>query len=386
MEDFRFDVSNVETPSFIVDTGALDRNLDILARVQEQSGAKILLGVKGFAMWSLAGQIRRALPGVSVASVNEAKLAAEHFGGEAHACGPAYSDADFRELITLVDHIVFNSLSQRARLMPIYHAHRAAGGREIEFGVRLNPMHREAKVALYDPAAPGSRLGVTKQALEGADLSDLQGLHFHTLCQVGADALERTLQAVEAQFADIIRGKKWMNFGGGHHITMPDYDTGKLVDIIKRFSDRYGVQVYLEPGEAIAIRTGVLVASVLDIVENDGLNAILDASATAHMPDVLEMPYRPDIQGAGHPGEKAHTYRLGGPTCLAGDVIGTYSFDAPLKVGDKIILKDMSHYTMVKTTTFNGVRHPSIATADPKSGAIHVVRQFGYEDYRNRLS
>lgn len=386
MEDFRFDVSNVETPSFIVDTGALDRNLAILKRVQEQSGAKILLGLKGFAMWALAKQIRTALPGVSVASVNEAKLAAEHFGGEAHACGPAYSDDDFRELLQLCDHIVFNSLTQKARLMPLYHAHRAAGGREIEFGVRLNPMHREAKVALYDPAAPGSRLGITKQALEGADLSDLAGLHFHTLCQVGPDALERTLQAVEAQFGDHIRKMKWMNFGGGHHITMPDYDTDKLVALIKSFQDRYGVQVYLEPGEAIAIRTGVLVASVLDIVENDGLNAILDASATAHMPDVLEMPYRPDVQGAHHPGEKPHTYRLGGPTCLAGDVIGTYSFDAPLKVGDKIILKDMSHYTMVKTTTFNGVRHPSIATADPKTGAIHVVRKFGYEDYRDRLS
>nr|HRK64235.1 carboxynorspermidine decarboxylase [Terricaulis sp.] len=358
----------------------------IFKRVQEQSGAKILLGLKGFAMWALAKQIRTALPGVSVASVNEAKLAAEHFGGEAHACGPAYSDDDFRELLQLCDHIVFNSLTQKARLMPLYHAHRAAGGREIEFGVRLNPMHREAKVALYDPAAPGSRLGITKQALEGADLSDLAGLHFHTLCQVGPDALERTLQAVEAQFGDHIRKMKWMNFGGGHHITMPDYDTEKLVALIKSFQDRYGVQVYLEPGEAIAIRTGVLVASVLDIVENDGLNAILDASATAHMPDVLEMPYRPDVQGAHHPGEKPHTYRLGGPTCLAGDVIGTYSFDAPLKIGDKIILKDMSHYTMVKTTTFNGVRHPSIATADPKTGAIHVVRKFGYEDYRDRLS
>ena len=386
MEDFRFDVSGVETPSFIVDTGALERNLEILRRVQEQSGAKILLGLKGFAMWSLAGQIRRALPGVSVASVNEARLAAEHFGGEAHACGPAYSDADFQQLMGLCDHIVFNSLSQRDRLMPLYHAQRRAGGREIEFGLRLNPMHREAKVALYDPAAPGSRLGVTKQALEGADLSDLAGLHFHTLCQVGPDALERTLAAVEAQFADQIRGKKWMNFGGGHHITMPDYDTGKLADLIRRFSDRYGVQVYLEPGEAIAIRTGVLVASVLDIVENDGLNAILDASATAHMPDVLEMPYRPEVQGAGHPGQKAHTYRLGGPTCLAGDVIGTYSFDAPLSIGDKVILKDMSHYTMVKTTTFNGVRHPSIATADPATGAITLVRTFGYEDYRDRLS
>lgn len=270
--------------------------------------------------------------------------------------------------------------------MPLYHAHRKAGGREIEFGLRLNPMHREAKVALYDPAAPGSRLGVTKQVLDGADLSDLKGLHFHTLCQVGADALERTLQAVEAQFGDQIRQMKWMNFGGGHHITMPGYDTDKLAGLIRSFSDRYGVQVYLEPGEAIAIRTGVLVASVLDIVENDGLNAILDASATAHMPDVLEMPYRPDIQGGHAAGERAHTYRLGGPTCLAGDVIGAYSFDAPLKIGDKIILKDMSHYTMVKTTTFNGVRHPSIATADPKTGAIKVVREFGYEDYRDRLS
>lgn len=386
MQDFAFDVSDVETPCFIVDLGALQRNLDILARVQDEAGCKILLGLKGFAMWSVAKTIRASLPGVSVASLNEARLGKEEFGGEVLACAPVYSDADFKDMLKLCDHIVFNSLSQMQRLMAIYKQHRETGGDVVEFGLRFNPQHRETEVAIYDPCAPKSRLGVIREQLAGADLSRLSGIHFHTLCQKNSDALERTLAAVENQLGDVLPQMQWVNFGGGHHITRPDYDIDLLVRLIKNFKEKFGVEVYLEPGEAIAINTGVLVASVLDIVENAGPIAILDASATAHMPDVLEMPYRPDIQDAGEPGQKKITYRLGGPTCLAGDVIGDYSFDEPLKIGDKIILKDMSHYTMVKTTTFNGVRHPSIAIADPIDQSIRIVRRFNYDDYRNRLS
>lgn len=381
--DWTIDVSGVETPAFLIDTAALERNLEILARVQREAECKILLALKGFAMWSLAPQIMKHLPGVTASSTAEARLGAEEFKGETHACAPAYSDADFRELITLCDHIVFNSASQAKRLLPIYRAERT---RPVSFGLRVNHGHREVETALYDPAAPRSRLGALREHIDEAIVAQLDGLHFHSLCELGADALERTLAVFERKFGDIIARMKWINFGGGHHITRPDYDLALLVRLVRDFTKKYGVAVYLEPGEAIAIRTGVLVASVLDLTENEMPIAILDTSATAHMPDTLEMPYRAEIFGAGLPGEKAHTYRLGGLTCLAGDVIGDYSFDAPLQIGDKLVFADMAHYTMVKTTTFNGVRLPSIGHADPATGEIKIVRRFGYEDYRDRLS
>ena len=248
-----------------------------------------------------------------------------------------------------------------------WRAHRDAGGHPVELGLRLNPEHREVEVALYDPCAPRSRLGVTRDQLDADALQEVVGLHFHTLCELGSDALERTLAAVEAKFGDLIGAMKWVNFGGGHHITRPGYDVERLVRVVAAFRERHGVEVYLEPGEAIALNTGVLVASVLDIVHNEIDIAILDTSATAHMPDVLEMPYRPRVVGADDPGKKAHTYRLGGLSCLAGDVIGDYSFDRPLQIGDRLVFEDMIHYTMVKTTTFNGVRLPSIAMADPET-------------------
>jgi carboxynorspermidine decarboxylase len=302
-------------------------------------------------------------------------------GGEVHACAPAYSDADFRELLTLCDHIVLNSPTQLARLRPL----RDELAPHVELGLRVNPQHREVEVELYDPCAPRSRLGTTAAALAGADLEGVVGLHFHTLCELGSDALERTVAAFEAKFGHLLARCKWVNMGGGHHITRPDYDVDRLVRVVRQFRERHGVAVYLEPGEAIALHTGVLVASVLDVIDNDGKIAVLDTSATAHMPDVLEMPYRPKIVGGADPGVKAHTYRLGGLSCLAGDVVGDWSFDAPLRPGDKLVFEDMIHYTMVKTTTFNGVRLPSIATADPRTGAITVVRRFGYEDYKSRL-
>lgn len=378
-------LEHVPTPCYVVDLGHLQANLDVLGDVQARSGAKILLALKGFAMWSVFPQIARVLPGVTASSPDEARLGRERFGGEVHACSPAYSQADFEGLLPICDHIVFNSLSQWRRFSPTARAYAERTGRRVELGLRLNPEHSEVAVPLYDPCAPGSRLGVRRAELEGVDLGDLDGLHFHSLCELGSDALQRTLAAVEDKFAAFLPGRRWVNFGGGHHITRPDYDRERLVGLVTGFRERWGTAVYLEPGEAIALGTGVLVASVLDVIHNDVDIAILDTSATAHMPDVLEMPYRPQIVGAGEPGQRPHVVRLGGPSCLAGDVIGDYAFDRPLAVGDKLVFMDMAHYTMVKNTTFNGVRLPSIATFEPKSRTVTVVRRFGYEDYAGRL-
>ncbi|TPV96781.1 MAG: carboxynorspermidine decarboxylase [Myxococcales bacterium FL481] len=373
-------LERIETPCFVCDVEALENNLRTLADVQTRSGAKILLALKGFAQWSLFPLIRRFLAGAAASSPHEAQLAREEFGGEVHAYAPAYSDADLREICRFADHVVFNSVAQWQR-------HRSvASGAGLECGLRLNPEHSEVPVALYDPCAASSRLGVTERALAGVDLSGLDGAHFHTLCELGSDALERTWNAVEARFGRHLTQLRWFNMGGGHHITRAGYDRERLVNLVQRVTEQYGVQVYLEPGEAIALGTGVLVTTVLDIVDNGMRTAILDTSATAHMPDVLEMPYRAEIVGAAGPGVCAHTYRLGGLTCLAGDVVGDYSFDRPLEVGQKLVLLDMAHYTMVKTTTFNGVRLPSIASYDPRTDDLRVVRRFGYEDYRGRLS
>jgi carboxynorspermidine decarboxylase len=379
------DVSNLETPCFVTDLGALEKNLAILGDVQKRSGATIILALKGFAQWATFPLVRKYLAGTTASSVAEARLGKEEFGGQVHAYAPGWSDADMREIVTLADHVVFNSPGQWRHFKPMIEAARA-GGRSIECGLRVNPEHREVEVALYDPAAPKSRLGTVRANVTADDVVGLDGLHFHTLCELGSDALERTLSAFEEKFGDLIPGRRWVNFGGGHHITRPGYDLDRLVRIIQEFRARWGVEVFLEPGEAVALGTGVLVASVLDVFENGVPIAVLDTSATAHMPDVLEMPYRPMIIGSAEAGEKRYTYRLGGLSCLAGDVIGDYSFDHPLRIGDKLVFLDMAHYTMVKTTTFNGVRLPSIATHDPKTGTIVVSRRFGYEDYRDRLS
>jgi carboxynorspermidine decarboxylase len=380
------DLSTVETPCFVTDLGALEANLRTLRDVADRAGATILLALKGFAQWSTFPLVRKYLAGATSSSVAEARLAREELGGEVHAYAPAWSPSELAELVTLADHVVFNSPAQWKKGRPIIERARA-GGRHLSCGLRLNHEHQEVEVALYDPAGPCSRLGTTSANVTAADLDGLDGLHFHTLCQAGADALERALAAFEAKFGGLVAGRKWVNFGGGHHITRPDYDREKLVRLVQDFRARHGgVQVYLEPGEAVALGAGVLVTQVMDTFHNGMDIAILDTSATAHMPDVLEMPYRPVIVGAGDPGAKAHTYRLGGMTCLAGDVIGDYSFDRPLAPGDRLVFLDMAHYTMVKTTTFNGVRHPSIATHDPATKQITVSRRFGYRDYRDRLS
>lgn len=375
-------LESVETPAYVIDTSLLRRNLQILDSVQQQAGCTILLALKGFAAWSTFPIVSQTLKGVCASSPHEARLGREIFGGQVHSYAPAYSEAGFEEILTLSDHVIFNSISQLERFRPRVMDHQG----KIQFGVRINPQHSEVEVALYDPCAAGSRLGVTRDQLRGADLTGIDGLHFHTLCELGSDALQRTLAAVEQRFGEWLPQMRWVNFGGGHHITRQDYDRDLLVRLVQDFKAKHGVEVFLEPGEAIALNTGVLVASVLDIVQNNGAIAILDTSASAHMPDVLEMPYRPRIVGASEPGKQAHTYRLGGMTCLAGDVIGDYSFESPLQVGDRLIFEDMAHYTMVKNTTFNGVRLPSIALMDPEAGTIEVVRRFGYEDYRARLS
>jgi carboxynorspermidine decarboxylase len=378
----QLDLRRVDSPAFIIDLAMLERNLELLAHAQAAAGATILLALKGFAAWSTFPLVGQYLDGVAASGPDEARLGREELGKQVHTYCPAFDEASLRETIRYSDHVIFNSPSQIDRFRSIIDEH----SKDVSFGLRVNPQHSEVEVPLYDPCAPGSRLGATKDQLVKANLRGIDGLHFHTLCELGADALERTLEALEEQFAPWLDEAKWVNFGGGHHITKPNYDVGLLVDLVRNFRHDHRVDVYLEPGEAIGLNAGVLVASVLDLVENDGPIAILDTSATAHMPDVLEMPYRPEIRGAAEPGRLAHTYRLGGLSCLAGDMIGAYSFDEPLSVGDKLVFEDMAHYTMVKTTTFNGVRLPSIALFDPRDDSYRVQRSFGYEDYRNRLS
>jgi carboxynorspermidine decarboxylase len=378
----QLDLSRAQSPAYVIDVAVLERNLELLAHAQAAAGCTILLALKGFAAWATFPLVGKYLEGVAASGPDEARLGREELGKQVHTYCPAFDEASLRETLRYSDHVIFNSPSQIDRFRSIIDEHAS----DVSFGLRVNPQHSEVEVALYDPCAPGSRLGATKEQLARANLRGIEGLHFHTLCELGADALERTLEAVEENFGPALTDANWVNFGGGHHITKPDYDVGLLIDLIRNFRHQHHVEVFLEPGEAIGLNTGVLVASVLDIVHNDGPIAILDTSATAHMPDVLEMPYRPEIRGASEPGRLTHTYRLGGLTCLAGDVIGTYSFDAPLKVGDRLVFEDMAHYTMVKNTTFNGVRLPSIALYDPRDDSYRVQREFGYEDYRNRLS
>ncbi len=378
----QLDLKRVETPAFVIDMAALERNLELLRHAQAAAGCTILLALKGFAAWSTFPLVGKYLEGVAASGPDEARLGREELGKQVHTYCPAFDERSLLETIRYSDHVVFNSPSQIDRFRSIIDDHRG----EVSFGLRINPQHSEVQVPLYDPCAPGSRLGTTKDQLVKANLRGIEGLHFHTLCELGADALDRTIAAIEEELSPWLDEAKWVNLGGGHHITKSAYDVGLLIDLVRSFRHEHHVDVYLEPGEAIGLDTGVLVASVLDIIENDGQIAILDTSATAHMPDVLEMPYRPEVRGASEPGRLAHTYRLGGLSCLAGDVIGEYSFEEPLRVGDKLVFEDMAHYTMVKTTTFNGVRLPSIALHDPRDDSYRVQREFGYEDYRNRLS
>jgi len=378
-------LGDVPSPCFVVDEALIELNARLLADVQQRAGCDILLALKGFAMWPTFDVLRQHLAGVTASSLHEALLGVEEFRRQVHAYAPAYSDSDLPRYLDLCDHLTFNSFSQWQRFAPRVASH----PNPPAIALRINPEHSEVDTPLYDPCAPGSRLGITldqfEQGVRQFGLTGITGLHFHTLCELNSDALERTLAAVEAKFGSYLTQITWLNFGGGHHITRPDYDVERLIQLVQNFRERTGLAVYLEPGEAVALNTGVLLATVLDIMHNDMPIAMLDVSATAHMPDVLEMPYRPEIEGAAQPGVKAHTYRLGGLSCLAGDVIGEYSFDEPLHVGDRIVFGDMAHYSMVKTTTFNGVRHPAIAIHNSDTGHTRVVRSFHYEDFKRRL-
>jgi carboxynorspermidine decarboxylase len=380
-----FDPRRVPSPCFVVDVAAVERNLQVLAHVQRESGAKVLAALKAFSMWRLGPLVSKYLSGTCSSGLHEATLARAYYPGEVHVFSAAYAESDLREILGFADHVVFNSIGQWRRFQPLLQQAKAARP-GLDFGLRLNPEHSEGTVPIYDPCAPGSRLGIPQSQLDESALEGISGLHFHTLCEQDLPPLVRTLEVFERRFGHLIPRMKWVNFGGGHHITRADYDVAGLIQLIRDFKARWGVDVYLEPGEAVAIHTGVLVAEVLDTTWNAMDIAILDTSATCHMPDTLEMPYRAHILGSGQPGEFAHTYRLGGMTCLAGDVMGDYSFPAPLAVGQRLMFDDMSHYTMVKTTTFNGIRLPSLALWDSRVDSVEVIRNFGYEDFRDRLS
>ena len=370
------------SPAYVVDLGRLRHNLAILDEVQRRSGAKILLALKAFSMWSVFPLIRETLHGVCASSPWEARLGREEFGREVHSFSAAFKESDVVELLRTSNHLVFNSFAQLERFRPLWEQ---ARGR-VSVGLRVNPEHSEGATPIYDPCAPKSRLGIPRREFDGRSLAGVEGLHFHTLCEQLFKPLARTAKVFEEKFGEFLPQMQWLNLGGGHHITREGYDVDALVELVKYFRGKYGVEVYLEPGEAIAIGTGVLVSEVLDVVCNDMEIVILDVSGTCHMPDVLEMPYRPGITGGFDPGVKPHTYRLAGPSCLAGDVIGDWSFEKPLRPGDRLAFEDMSHYTMVKTTTFNGIQHPHICTFEPRTGELKVVRSFGYEDFKSRLS
>ncbi len=375
------DTSSLPTPCYVVDEKLIVKNLEILKSVMDRTGCKILLAQKAFSMYSLYPLIGRYLSGTTASGLFEAKLGREEMpAGEVHVYSPAYKESDFPEILSVADHIVFNSFSQYEKFYPAV----ISCGRDIEVGIRINPEYSEIETDIYNPCFKNSRLGTVISQFPEKLPDGISGLHFHTMCEQGADVLERTVQAAEEKFGKYFGGLKWLNFGGGHHITRDGYDIERLVSVIDRIKERYGVQVYLEPGEAVALNAGFLASEVLDTMKNGMDIAIIDTSAACHMPDVLEMPYRPNIIGAGQPDEKPYTYRLGGPTCLAGDIIGDYSFDRPLKAGDRLVFCDMAIYTMVKNNTFNGMPLPSIIlkTAD---GEYKTVRSFDYEDFKGRL-
>lgn len=374
------DIGALRTPYFLVDERCLLRNLEILKDTAERAGCKILLAQKAFSMYSVYPLMRKYLAGTTASGLYEAKLGAEHFGGETHIFSPAYREDEFEEILKYADDLVFNSPAQVKRF-----GQRAKdAGKSI--GLRVNPeCSTQDGHEIYDPCAFGSRLGTTLANFDESILPLLDGLHFHTLCEQNSDALEVTVQAFEEKFGKYLYGMKWLNLGGGHHITREDYDIERLIRIVKHLREKYEVDVYLEPGEAAVLNAGFLVSRVLETVSNGIDIAILDTSAACHMPDVLEMPYRPPVKDSGQPNEKAYTYRLGGPTCLAGDVIGDYSFDKPLAAGELVIFEDMALYTMVKTNTFNGMPLPGIAYRNT-AGEITIVRTFGYEDFQMRLS
>ncbi|NQG97652.1 carboxynorspermidine decarboxylase [Streptococcus suis] len=373
-------IDQVPTPAYVIDEAKLVNNLEILKSVQDRTGCKVLLAQKAFSMYATYPLISQYLAGTTASGLYEAKLGREEFGGEVHVFAPAFKDADLEEILEIADHIVFNSERQLRKHVDKC---RAAG---VSVGLRINPeCSTQGEHALYDPCAAGSRFGVRINQFS-EDLLDLvDGLHFHTLCEQNSDDLKTTLDAVEDKFGPYLHKVKWLNMGGGHHVTREDYDVELLISSIQHMQEKYGLEVYIEPGEAIALNAGYLVTEVLDIVENGIETLVLDASATCHMPDVLEMPYRPPLRHGFEAGEKAYTYRLSSNTCLTGDIIGDYSFEKPVEIGDKLYFEDMAIYSFVKNNTFNGIGLPSLAFMD-KAGDCRIIKSFGYEDFKRRLS
>ena len=375
------DLGKIPSPCFVLEEELLIRNLELLQTVSQRSGAKILCALKGYSMWSTFPLVQQYLTGGTASSLNEARLIFEEMGTKAHTCCPVYFEDEFEEIQSISSHITFNSVQQ-------YHKfkNRLEVG-TIQYAIRINPEYSEVDTDLYNPCMPGSRLGMTAKQFGEVLPDGISGLHFHALCEQNADSLVNVLKNVEDKFGHFLPGLSWINFGGGHHITRADYDVDLLVDTIVAFREKYRIEVYLEPGEAVGWQTGYLVSTVEDVVEANGIKtAILDVSFSAHMPDCLEMPYQPMIWGAASEAINGkHIYRTGGQTCLAGDFVGYYSFDQPLHPGDQLIIDDMIHYTMVKTTFFNGVRHPSIGIWT-KDQNFKLLRTFSYSDYKNRLS
>lgn len=373
-------IDQVPTPAYVIDEAKLVNNLEIIKSVQDRTGCKVLLAQKAFSMYATYPLISQYLAGTTASGLYEAKLGREEFGGEVHVFAPAFKDADLEEILEIADHIVFNSERQLRKHVDKC---RAVG---VSVGLRINPeCSTQGDHALYDPCAAGSRFGVRIDQFS-EDLLDLvDGLHFHTLCEQNSDDLKTTLDAVEAKFGAYLHRIKWLNMGGGHHVTREDYDLDLLISSIQHMQETYGLEVYIEPGEAIALNAGYLVTEVLDIIENGIETLVLDASATCHMPDVLEMPYRPPLRHGFEAGEKAYTYRLSSNTCLTGDIIGDYSFEKPVEIGDKLYFEDMAIYSFVKNNTFNGIGLPSLVLMD-KTGDCRIVKSFGYEDFKGRLS
>lgn len=369
-------LEEVKTPCYVCEEALLRENLKLLKYVADESGAKVLLALKGFAFSGLSGLVSEYLSGCTCSGLHEATFAKEFFKGEVHTYSPAFKEDEIDEIITLSEHIVFNSFAQLKK-----YKKKALG--KCSIGLRVNPEVSCSPVDLYNPCGIYSRLGITKEQFRQEELEGVEGLHLHALCEQDSSALEEVIKSFEEKFGTVIAKMKWVNFGGGHHITKEGYDVDKLIELIKDFKAKYNVKVYIEPGEAVGWETGPLIASVLDVVENGMHLAILDTSAEAHMPDTLAMPYRAKIRHCGEAGEKKYTYRLGGNTCLAGDIMGDYSFDTPLHGGDKLIFEDMIHYTIVKNTTFNGIKLPDLAILR-ENGKLEVIKKFGYEEYRRR--
>ena len=379
-------INELPTPCYVIDEGKLEDNLKILHDVEEKTGAKILLAQKCFSAFYEYPLISKYISGTTASGLYEAKLGYEEMQKENHVFSPAYRQQDMEEILNICDHVIFNSKNQLLKYKDLVDKVNQSGNRKVSIGLRINPeCSTQTDHAIYDPCAPGSRMGIRLSDFDDELADMVDGLHFHTLCEQNSDDLETTLKAVEEKFGKYLHKMNWLNMGGGHHITRDDYDVERLVRLVNHMKETYDLQIYLEPGEAVALNAGYLVTEVLDIVDNEIKTLVLDASASCHMPDVLEMPYRPPLKDSGEAGEKNYTYRLSSNTCLAGDVIGDYSFDKEIKIGDKLYFEDMAIYSMVKNNTFNGIPLPAIAAMD-KEGNCRIIKEFGYEDFKGRLS